>query len=109
MPFNPIGLALRGLIQSYRYVLSPLIGPRCRHMPSCSEYTLEAISRHGVWRGGWLGLSRLCRCHPWGTHGFDPVPETLEAGPFWTPWRYGDWTGKGLRALETHAHDKRMK
>lgn len=58
----------------YRYTLSPLLGPRCRYLPTCSAYALEAVQRHGPWRGGWLSMKRLCRCHPWGGHGHDPVP-----------------------------------
>jgi len=65
------------LIRIYQLGLSPLLGARCRFYPSCSAYTLEAIERHGVPRGGWLGLRRLCRCHPWHPGGFDPVPERL--------------------------------
>lgn len=65
---------LVGLILVYRYTLSPLLGPRCRYLPTCSSYALEAIQRHGPWRGGWLALRRLCRCHPWGGSGHDPVP-----------------------------------
>ena len=109
MSFNPVTLAMRGLIQGYRYVLSPLLGPRCRHMPSCSEYALDAIARHGPWAGGWLGLSRICRCHSWGTHGFDPVPDMLDPQVFWAPWRYGNWTGRHLQVMKPHIHDKRKK
>jgi putative membrane protein insertion efficiency factor len=61
-------------IQAYRLLLSPAIGPRCRYLPSCSEYALEALARHGVRRGGWLALRRVLRCHPWGGSGYDPVP-----------------------------------
>ncbi len=68
------GSALIGAIRVYQWTLSPLIGPACRYMPSCSEYTLEAIRTHGPLRGTWLGARRLCRCHPWGGHGYDPVP-----------------------------------
>ena len=63
------------LIGAYRYVISPLLGSNCRFHPSCSCYAHEAISRHGAWRGGWLSLRRLSRCHPWHEGGFDPVPE----------------------------------
>jgi hypothetical protein len=63
-----------GTIRAYQLLISPLLGPRCRHVPSCSHYALEAIERHGVLRGVRLALSRLLRCHPWGTSGYDPVP-----------------------------------
>jgi uncharacterized protein len=64
------------LIRIYQWTLSPLLGPRCRFYPSCSQYALEAIQRFGVLRGGWLALARLARCHPWHAGGFDPVPES---------------------------------
>ncbi|GAB6039935.1 membrane protein insertion efficiency factor YidD [Endothiovibrio diazotrophicus] len=63
------------LIRAYQYLLSPFIGQHCRFHPSCSNYTLEAIQTHGALRGGWLGLRRLLRCHPWHPGGFDPVPD----------------------------------
>jgi len=66
-----IFLALIGL---YRRLLSPLLPPSCRFYPSCSAYGMEAIRRYGAWKGGWLTLRRLARCHPWGGHGHDPVP-----------------------------------
>jgi putative membrane protein insertion efficiency factor len=78
---GPGGLAglvaalLLGLIGLYRRWLSPLLGPRCRFIPSCSAYGLEAISRHGPWRGSWLTLRRLLRCHPFTPCGCDPVPD----------------------------------
>jgi hypothetical protein len=59
----------------YQGVISPLKGASCRHNPSCSHYTIEAINEWGVLKGLWLGLKRVIRCHPWGTHGFDPVPK----------------------------------
>jgi putative membrane protein insertion efficiency factor len=65
---------LTAAILAYRYLVSPLLRPRCRYLPTCSEYALEAVARHGPLRGGWLGLRRVCRCHPWGGAGFDPVP-----------------------------------
>ena len=87
-------IAGRGLVQLYRYTLAGLIGPRCRHLPSCSEYTDEAISRFGLWAGSWVGLARILRCHPWGTSGLDFVPAALpERGRWWAPWRYGRWRG----------------
>jgi hypothetical protein len=83
-----------GAIRTYQLTLSGLMGRQCRHLPSCSEYTDEAIRLHGVWAGGWVGLSRICRCHPWGTDGYDPPPKVLPANATaLTPWRYGRWRG----------------
>ena len=67
-------MLLIGLIRLYRYFISPLLGNRCRFHPSCSEYAVEALQRHGTWRGTWLAMRRLSRCHPWHSGGFDPVP-----------------------------------
>lgn len=64
------------LIRGYQYAVSPLLGPRCRFYPSCSQYTLEAVTRFGGLHGAWLGLKRLARCHPWHPGGYDPVPLT---------------------------------
>ena len=65
------------LIKFYRNFISPLTPSSCRHIPTCSEYTIEAINKHGIIRGGWLGLKRLSKCHPWGTSGYDPVPKII--------------------------------
>ncbi len=82
----------RGVIQLYRVTLSSVAGRNCRYMPTCSAFTDEAIARHGLWAGGWMGLSRICRCHPWGDSGFDPVPPKLPGGAdALRPWRYGSW------------------
>lgn len=62
-------------IRIYQATLSPLLGSHCRHTPSCSHYTVEAIQEWGVIKGIWLGMKRIARCHPWGTHGYDPVPK----------------------------------
>ncbi len=62
------------LIRLYQWTLSPLLGQNCRFYPSCSHYALEAVTRFGVLRGGWLSARRLCRCHPWHPGGVDPVP-----------------------------------
>ena len=66
---------LLAVIGAYRRWVSPLLPPRCRFTPSCSAYGLEAISRHGPWRGGWLAIQRICRCHPFSPCGCDPVPD----------------------------------
>ncbi|MFM8837863.1 MAG: membrane protein insertion efficiency factor YidD [Bacteroidota bacterium] len=65
---------LMALVRLYRSMLSPYLPPACRYNPTCSVYALEALQRHGAWRGSWLTLRRLARCHPWGGHGHDPVP-----------------------------------
>ena len=62
------------LIWFYRNAISPFTPASCRFQPTCSHYTYEAIERFGIWRGGWLGLKRLCRCHPFCAGGIDPVP-----------------------------------
>ena len=61
-------------LRIYQYTVRPLLGPRCRFYPSCSDYAVEAIERHGAARGAWLATRRLCKCHPWHEGGFDPVP-----------------------------------
>jgi putative membrane protein insertion efficiency factor len=53
---------------------SRMMQPTCRYLPSCSQYAIEAVEKHGAIKGGWLAAKRLLRCHPWGGHGFDPVP-----------------------------------
>jgi len=65
---------LLGMVRFYRLVISPLLPPSCRYQPTCSEYAIEAITRYGPFKGLWLTLKRLGRCHPWGGHGYDPVP-----------------------------------
>jgi len=65
---------LRGLIRLYQLVLSPILPPSCRYLPSCSDYAIEALASHGVLAGSWLALRRIARCHPWGGSGCDPVP-----------------------------------
>ena len=86
--------AAHGLIRAYQLTFSAVAGRWCRHLPTCSHYTDDAIRMHGVWAGGWMGLARICRCRPGGTTGYDPVPPEAprRAGPL-TPWRYGKWRG----------------
>ena len=69
-----VGLGLRAMIRAYQLLVAPVLPPSCRYLPSCSHYAAEAIDRHGPLRGGLLAVRRLCRCHPWGGSGYDPVP-----------------------------------
>ena len=62
------------LVRGYQLVISPYLPPRCRHLPTCSAYAIEAVQLHGPVHGAWLALRRVLRCHPWGTSGFDPAP-----------------------------------
>jgi len=71
---NPIGLGMRGLIRLYQLLLSPVLPASCRFTPSCSAYAMQAIEEHGPVGGSWLGVKRICRCHPWNDGGYDPVP-----------------------------------
>lgn len=66
--------SVRLILKIYKSTLSPLLGPSCRFAPSCSEYAAEALIRHGPLFGTWLSAKRLCRCHPFGGSGYDPVP-----------------------------------
>ena len=83
-----------GLIRLYRLILSPWLGRSCRYLPTCSEYTEEAIAKYGLWAGSWIGFARFQRCGPFGASGHDPIPTELPANAHWyVPWRYGRWTG----------------
>lgn len=62
-------------VHVYRHVVSPFLPQTCRFTPSCSQYMIEALRAHGALHGSWLGVKRVCRCHPWGGGGHDPVPE----------------------------------
>jgi putative membrane protein insertion efficiency factor len=93
----------RGLVKAYRYTFSPLVGYRCRHLPTCSDYADQALDRFGLWAGGWMTLARLLRCQPWGTSGLDFVAESLPPLAQWyLPWRYARWRGTNAssRVLE---------
>ena len=69
-----LSLPFIALIKLYQWIVSPLLGPKCRFTPTCSQYAIEALKKHGVFKGLWLTVKRLGRCHPWGGHGYDPVP-----------------------------------
>ena len=73
-----IKLPFIGLIKFYQIAISPAFGPGCRHYPTCSNYAIEAISIHGIFKGLWLSFKRVIRCNRWGTFGFDPVPPGKE-------------------------------
>jgi hypothetical protein len=77
---------LLALIRAYRYLLSPWVGTSCRFWPTCSEYSMDAIERHGALRGGWMTVARIARCHPYGKGGVDPVPERFR----WRCWCHAD-------------------
>ncbi|WP_306309362.1 membrane protein insertion efficiency factor YidD [Fulvivirga ligni] len=62
-------------VRFYQLTISPLLGSNCRHSPTCSQYTIEAIQEWGPIKGIWLGMKRISKCHPWGTSGYDPVPK----------------------------------
>jgi hypothetical protein len=72
--FQLIAIPLIVLIKIYQLLISPLFPPSCRFSPTCSHYTLEALKKYGILKGGWLGFKRIIRCHPWGGSGYDPVP-----------------------------------
>ncbi|MEQ8825741.1 MAG: membrane protein insertion efficiency factor YidD [Filomicrobium sp.] len=91
-----LGATLKAPIYFYRWTLKPYVGWQCRHLPTCSEYSLEAIDKNGPWRGFWLTVSRLSRCRPWGTSGYDAVPDIRSERHWIKPWRYGRWTRRSV-------------
>jgi uncharacterized protein len=76
---NFVSAVMRGIVRAYQLLVSPLLAPSCRYLPTCSDYAIEALSRHGALRGSALALLRLARCHPWGGSGYDPVLPNLSA------------------------------
>lgn len=76
VPLGPFGKAGKWcvvvIVVFYRAALRPFMGGACRYQPTCSQYMLEAVDKHGPAKGGWMGVKRICRCHPWGGFGYDP-------------------------------------
>ena len=66
------------LIRGYQLVISPLLGSNCRFMPTCSEYAMESLKTYGVLKGTFLTVKRIGKCHPWGGHGYDPIPNKMD-------------------------------
>jgi len=62
------------LIKGYQLLISPLLPPSCRYQPTCSQYAKEALNKYGLFKGGWLAVKRISKCHPWGGSGYDPIP-----------------------------------
>ena len=75
---NWLANALVFVVRVYQRTLSPLLGANCRYRPTCSAYMVDALREWGPVRGTWLGLRRVGRCHPWGGHGYDPVPRRAD-------------------------------
>ena len=69
---------LLSAIKFYQFFISPILGQNCRYLPTCSEYTIQAIKKFGLIKGSGLSLNRISKCHPWGNHGYDPVPKKVE-------------------------------
>jgi putative membrane protein insertion efficiency factor len=74
-----VSRVLLALVRGYQRFLSPMLPPRCRFLPTCSQYAAEAVERHGAARGSWLALRRVARCHPFHPGGHDPVPDPAPA------------------------------
>lgn len=107
-----VNALLHSVLWIYKRTLSPVFyffGARCRHYPSCSEYAVDAFQRHHHWRAFWLTVSRLLRCHPFGSSGIDPVPSARD-GRWFEIWKIGDWawTERGTVALPDHQNQSKQ-
>ena len=69
---------LIGLVRLYQLIISPYLPSSCRYHPTCSQYGIDALRQHGALKGGWLGIKRIARCHPWSEGGYDPVPPSTQ-------------------------------
>ena len=104
---TPVRQGVHVALRAYQLTLSGLTGRQCRYLPTCSEYADVAILRHGVWAGGWMGVARICRCHPWGGAGYDPAPEAVPSASVWyAPWRYGMWSTRDAHDRARSAADR---
>lgn len=72
--FYPLVWVLKLLVKIYQIAISPILPQSCRYTPTCSSYMIQALEKHGLFKGLWLGIKRILSCHPWGGHGYDPVP-----------------------------------
>ncbi|MGY3437914.1 MULTISPECIES: membrane protein insertion efficiency factor YidD [unclassified Marinovum] len=72
---RPLAYVVSLPVRAYRLIFSPWVGHNCRYHPTCSAYAMEALEKHGAFRGSWLALRRILRCHPWGKGGIDNVPD----------------------------------
>lgn len=97
---------LRAVVRVYQLVISPIIGSRCRYMPTCSQYAIEAIERFGAIRGGRMALRRFFSCHPWGGFGYDPVPpgDSVNLAKTGSPSRH-DTTGRWEKFCDATSED----
>jgi putative membrane protein insertion efficiency factor len=85
------------LVLVYRVTLGRLLGGQCRYVPTCSQYAIDAINKHGPWRGGWRAIKRICRCHPWGGQGYDPALRARRCA------------GAKVTCMGAHAYVERIK
>lgn len=74
-----LSIPLVGLVRIYQQYISPFTPASCRYSPTCSQYSVEALQKHGAFKGGWLAIKRIASCNPWGGSGYDPVPDKLKA------------------------------
>ncbi|MGB0959002.1 MAG: membrane protein insertion efficiency factor YidD [Halocynthiibacter sp.] len=78
---SPLAFIFSLPVKAYRIIFSPWVGFNCRYQPTCSAYALEALEKHGAIKGGWMAFTRILRCNPWGSCGYDPVKEVDEKSP----------------------------
>jgi putative membrane protein insertion efficiency factor len=99
-----IAALLLAIIRTYQLTLSFLFGRSCRHLPTCSDYAMDAIRKHGPWAGFWLAAFRFARCNPWGTSGFDPVPGQVPAAGL-KVWKYAAFRPVDNKTASLHGRE----